>query len=125
MFKGAERVSWKDPHSRREIVYLLTMLVPVGHTVTYSVLAELTGTSPRAIGAYMRANKDIVVVPCHRVVSKTGLGGYSRGLEFKKKLLKIEGAITDNGLTHVIRSVDQFWRVVEEAGEVVTVIDDP
>ncbi len=107
-------MSWKDPRSLRDIVYVLLMLVPMGYTVTYRVLAELAGTSPRAIGAYMRANRDLVVVPCHRVVSVRGLGGYSLGVGFKEKLLRLEGALT-NGL-RVIRSVEEFWRVVFENG---------
>jgi len=117
-------VSWKDPQTRREVVYLLTMLVPMGYTITYSVLAELVGTSPRAIGTYMRLNRDLIVVPCHRVVSAKGLGGYSKGLVFKKKLLSLEGALS-NGVLKRISSIDEFWRVVEENGEILSFIDDP
>jgi len=90
-------------------------LVPMGYTVTYGVLAGLAGTSPRAVGAYMRANKCLVVVPCHRVVSAEGLGGFSRGVRFKEKLLRLEGALDSEGL-RVIRSVEEFWRVVERSG---------
>jgi len=115
-------VSWKDPQTRRDIVYLLTMLVPIGYTVTYSVLAKLTGTSPRAIGTYMRQNRDLIIVPCHRVVSLRGLGGYSRGIEFKKRLLRVEGALENSALKR-ISSIEEFWKVVEKHGELIGVVD--
>jgi methylated-DNA-[protein]-cysteine S-methyltransferase len=110
-----DRVSWKDPKSLRDVVYLLLTLVPPGWTVTYRVLAELVGTSPRAIGAYMRANRELVIVPCHRVVGSRGLGGFSLGLSFKVKLLELEGALGSSGV-RVIRRVDEFWQVVEKSG---------
>ncbi len=105
----------RSPRGRRWIVYLLLSLVPPGYTVTYGVLAKLAGTSPRAVGVYMKTNKCLIVIPCHRVVSAQGLGGFSRGLEFKERLLRLEGALSEDGL-RVIRSVDEFWRLVEENG---------
>jgi len=99
------------------------MLVPIGYTVTYSVLARLSGTSPRAVGTYMRQNRDLVVVPCHRVVSLRGLGGYSKGIEFKERLLRIERALENSSLKR-ISSVEEFWEIVEENGEPIDV-DDP
>ena len=116
-------MSWKDPRSLRDIVYLLLQLVPIGYTVTYRVLAELVSTSPRAIGAFMRANRDLVVVPCHRVVGSKGLGGYSRALWFKARLLEIEGAARGGKLLRVIRDVDLFWRIVEKHGYPVDIGD--
>ncbi len=114
-------MSWEDPQSLRDIAYVLVSLVPVGYVVTYKVVAELLGTSPRAVGAFMRANRDLVVVPCHRVVSSRGLGGYSRGVKFKARLLEIEGALRNGRLLKVIRSVGEFWRVVEERGWLLAV----
>ena len=113
-------MSWKDPRSLRDIAYVLVSLVPPGYTVTYGVLAQLLGTSPRAVGAFMRANREPVVVPCHRVVGSRGLGGYSLGLGFKAKLLRLEGALDGNRL-RVVRSVDEFWELVEEHGYPVPV----
>lgn len=111
-------MSWKDPRSRRDIVYLLLMMVPMGYTVTYGALAELCVTSPRVVGIHMRQNKDLVIVPCHRVVSTRGLGGFSRGLEFKRKLLELEEALdnTRGKPIRVIRSANEFWDVVEKNG---------
>ncbi|MDO7597080.1 MAG: methylated-DNA--[protein]-cysteine S-methyltransferase [Pseudomonadota bacterium] len=59
---------------RRVWQYLLT--IPPGETRTYSELAQALDTSARAVGNACRANPFAIVVPCHRVVSKAGLGGY-------------------------------------------------
>ncbi|NOZ89457.1 MAG: MGMT family protein [Crenarchaeota archaeon] len=91
-------------------------MLPPGYAVTYSTLARLVGTSPRAVGAWMRANKWLIVVPCHRVVASRGLGGFSRGVEFKKRLLELEAG--KRGL-RVIRSVEEFWKVLELEGRAV------
>ena len=115
---------------RREIVYTLLQLVPTGYTVTYSLLARLAGTTPRAIGSYMRSNPNPVIVPCHRVVRSDGsLGGYSRGgSRVKEKLLRLEGVEVNGGrvLGRIIREVEEFWRVVEENGYSIPLdFDDP
>jgi methylated-DNA-[protein]-cysteine S-methyltransferase len=65
--------------------------IPYGKTITYGELAKKLNTSPRAVGAALRANRVPVIVPCHRVIGKGWLGGYSGGLEIKMKLLKLEG----------------------------------
>jgi len=70
-------------------------LLPAGMTVTYGRLARQLGTGARAVGAACRANPVPVIVPCHRVVSSTGLGGYGgevvgRHLEIKQWLLQHE-----------------------------------
>jgi methylated-DNA-[protein]-cysteine S-methyltransferase len=71
--------------------------IPPGHTVTYGELAAELGTSPRAVGGACRANPCPLVVPCHRVVAKQGLGGFAgdttgHRLEVKRWLLRHEGA---------------------------------
>ena len=50
--------------------------IPCGQTLTYSELATMLQSSPRAIGNACRANPIALIVPCHRVVAKQGLGGY-------------------------------------------------
>ena len=69
--------------------------IPFGEITTYGKLAEKLNTSPRAVGAALRANRVPVIVPCHRVVGKGWLGGYSGGLEIKVKLLSLEGISLD------------------------------
>ena len=69
--------------------------VPRGETVTYGELAALAGrpNAPRAAGAFCAPNRFGLVVPCHRVVAAGGLGSYgSLGLEYKRRLLELEGA---------------------------------
>jgi methylated-DNA-[protein]-cysteine S-methyltransferase len=69
--------------------------VPCGETVTYGELAALAGRpgAARAAGTFCARNRFAVIVPCHRVVSATGLGGYgSLGLDYKRRLLELERA---------------------------------
>jgi len=65
--------------------------IPYGETITYKELAERVGSSPRAVGQALKKNPVPIIVPCHRVVAKNGLGGFSSGVEVKRKLLKLEG----------------------------------
>ena len=68
--------------------------VPWGEVVTYGELAALAGRprAPRAAGTFCAENNFPLVVPCHRVVSATGLGSYgSLGVEYKRRLLALEG----------------------------------
>jgi methylated-DNA-[protein]-cysteine S-methyltransferase len=68
--------------------------VPWGEVVTYGELAALAGRprAPRAAGTFCAENNFPLVVPCHRVVSAGGLGGYgSLGSEYKRRLLALEG----------------------------------
>jgi len=64
--------------------------IPRGATVSYGELAARLGTAPRALGQALRANPLPVLVPCHRVVARNGLGGFACGLEWKRKLLAWE-----------------------------------
>jgi methylated-DNA-[protein]-cysteine S-methyltransferase len=68
--------------------------VPYGDVVSYADLARLAGypRAQRAAGTFCARNRFGIVVPCHRVVSADGLGSYgSLGLEYKKRLLALEG----------------------------------
>jgi methylated-DNA-[protein]-cysteine S-methyltransferase len=68
--------------------------VPWGEVVTYGELAALAGRprAPRAAGTFCAENAFPLVVPCHRVVSSSGLGGYgSLGAGYKRRLLALEG----------------------------------
>lgn len=55
--------------------YLRT--IPIGETRNYSEVASALNTSARAVGNACRANPFPIIVPCHRVVSKSGLGGFA------------------------------------------------
>ena len=70
--------------------------VPYGETVTYGELAALAGhpNAHRAAGTFCAENRFPLVVPCHRVVSAGGLGGYgSLGAGYKRRLLELEHAL--------------------------------
>ena len=66
--------------------------IPWGRTRTYGEIARAIGEpgSARAVGRANGRNPLPIVVPCHRVVSEKGLGGYSGGLEWKQRLLALE-----------------------------------
>jgi O-6-methylguanine DNA methyltransferase len=70
--------------------------IPYGETVTYGELAALAGrpNAQRAAGSVCAHNRFAIFVPCHRVVSATGLGSYgSLGVGYKRRLLELEGAL--------------------------------
>ena len=67
--------------------------IPYGQTRTYGDIASALGTYGQPVGQACGANPIPVIIPCHRVLSATGLGGYSGagGIETKIALLKLEG----------------------------------
>ncbi len=86
--------------SRRMVLQALHDLVPYGSSITYGELAHRseTGIPARGIGAIMGSNPLPIVIPCHRVLAQSGLGGYSggrsgQGLETKRWLLTLEGVL--------------------------------
>ena len=52
-------------------------LIPLGQTKTYGELAEELATAPRALANACRHNPFPLIIPCHRVLAKTGIGGYA------------------------------------------------
>ena len=64
--------------------------VPYGKTITYGEVAKVFRTSPRAIGVAMRNNPLPIFIPCHRVVAKNSIGGYTPSVTLKAKLLDLE-----------------------------------
>lgn len=81
------------PFQRR--VWAALQAIPAGETRSYGELARALSSSPRAIGGACRANPLPIIVPCHRVVAGSGMGGYSgatagRMLAIKQWLLQHE-----------------------------------
>jgi methylated-DNA-[protein]-cysteine S-methyltransferase len=71
-------------------------LVPYGQTDTYGKLAAraVRPRAARAVGTIMNRNPIPIVLPCHRIVGASGaLTGYAGGLEVKRHLLELEGAM--------------------------------
>ncbi len=68
--------------------------IPYGEVRTYGEVARSVNRAgaSRAVGNANHVNPYPVVVPCHRVVASTGLGGYGGGAEVKRFLLELEGA---------------------------------
>lgn len=81
--------------TKNQISVIKSLLrIPRGNTITYGDLARKAGLpkAARFVGNVMAQNRFAPIVPCHRVVSTSGLGGYGFGLEMKKELLAKEGA---------------------------------
>ncbi len=71
--------------------------VKYGTIITYGELAKACGTNPRIVGYAMASNPLPLYIPCHRVVSRNGIGGFSGGkiensIKWKKYLLNLEGS---------------------------------
>ena len=76
-------------------VWSAMQAIPYGETRCYGDLAQAVGSAPRAVGRACGKNPIPIVIPCHRVLAKGGLGGYSGegGLITKQRLLALEGAV--------------------------------
>ena len=78
-------------------VWQITRLIAYGEIRSYGWLAEKAGKpgAARAIGQALGRNPLPIIIPCHRVIGSNGkLGGFSGGLEMKRRLLHLEAAIT-------------------------------
>ncbi|MBL7009539.1 MAG: MGMT family protein [Planctomycetes bacterium] len=75
-------------------VYQEVHRIPAGRTLTYGEVAARCGSpgASRAVGNAMARNPMPLVVPCHRVLASTGMGGFGGGLEMKAELLAGECA---------------------------------
>lgn len=74
--------------------------IPAGRTMSYGQLADRLGSSPRAVGNACRANPVPLIIPCHRVIARNGLGGYDgktsgQRMNIKRWLLQHEHVIVD------------------------------
>lgn len=71
--------------------------IPYGETRSYADIARAVGRPQgfRAVGMANNRNPIAIVVPCHRVIASDGtLCGYGGGLDVKRKLLELEGALS-------------------------------
>jgi methylated-DNA-[protein]-cysteine S-methyltransferase len=76
-------------------VWAAMQRIPYGETRCYGDLAAATHSAPRAVGRACGRNPIPIVIPCHRVLGKGWMGGYSGsgGLVTKEALLSLEGAL--------------------------------
>lgn len=77
-------------------VWLGLLAIPAGVVMTYGGLAKELQSSARAVGQACRRNPCPIVVPCHRVVAASGLGGFAGSTsgvlsDIKRRLLHHEG----------------------------------
>jgi methylated-DNA-[protein]-cysteine S-methyltransferase len=100
---------WRNPDERihiklleqgstyRNRVWTALCEIPFAETMSYSALAKKIGSSARAVGNACRDNPYALFIPCHRVVSVSGIGGYCGQtdgdlMSVKYKLLEFEAS---------------------------------
>ncbi|MGH2704794.1 MAG: methylated-DNA--[protein]-cysteine S-methyltransferase [Actinomycetota bacterium] len=78
--------------------------IPAGEVRNYGWVAERAGhpRAARAVGRAVGANPVAILVPCHRVVARNGLGGYGGGLGRKEALLRLEKARRPGSLQPIV-----------------------
>lgn len=69
--------------------------IPLGEVRTYGEIAKALGSAPRAVGQACGQNPVPLLIPCHRIVARNGLGGFAHSrnglwLEIKAWLLQLE-----------------------------------
>lgn len=98
-FFAAKQVEFDVPLDLRlgtefqQRVWIATRKIPYGSVQTYGWVAEEMGEkkAARAVGAALGANPIPIIVPCHRVLAAGNrIGGFSRGIDEKLKLLALE-----------------------------------
>ncbi len=101
-FEG-ERVTFDDPvdwngaTGFQIAVWQATRAIPWGEVRSYGEIALAVGRpgGARAVGQALSVNPVPIIVPCHRVVRSDGtLGGFTGGIELKRRLLALEGVHT-------------------------------
>ena len=74
-------------------VWAELLKIPYGKTKSYQEIAEAIGKSnaQRAVGSACNKNPILLIIPCHRVVSKScKLTGFACGIDRKEQLIKLE-----------------------------------
>jgi methylated-DNA-[protein]-cysteine S-methyltransferase len=87
--------------------YELLKRIPEGKVTTYKEMANALNTKAwRAVGNAMAKNKNLFVIPCHRVVRSDGsIGDYALGPDKKSTLLEEEGVMILNGK---VKDLDKY-----------------
>ena len=87
-------LDWSGATEFQQAVWRAMLEIPAGQTQSYGEIAGGIGRpkAVRAVGGACGANPIPVLVPCHRVLAAGGkIGGFSSGLDWKRKLLAAEG----------------------------------
>lgn len=91
--KFNQKTAFEEGTDFERVVWLAIKDIPYGETRTYKWLAERIGTpeGSRAVGQALSKNPIPIVIPCHRIIESTGkIGGYSSGVNIKRRLLEME-----------------------------------
>jgi methylated-DNA-[protein]-cysteine S-methyltransferase len=99
--EGDYPVIWEGYSAWTLKILQITKLIPFGITWTYKQVAEKAGVpaGARAVGQALHRNRTPLLIPCHRVVGQGGrLTGFGQGLDWKRKLLELEGSARGAGL---------------------------
>jgi methylated-DNA-[protein]-cysteine S-methyltransferase len=90
-----KKIDWSKYTPFQQKVFRAILKIPVGQAWTYKQVAQKIGQPQayRAVGNALAKNMDAPIIPCHRVIGRHGLGGYSApgGIKTKLRLLKKEG----------------------------------
>lgn len=90
-------LDWSAGTSFQRKVWKAIARIPYGRVRSYQWVAVRVGGKKyaRAVGMALRANPVPIIVPCHRIIALDGsLGGFSCGLRMKRRLLSLEGTLT-------------------------------
>jgi len=74
--------------SHQSKVWKAMIAIPRGETLQYGELAQELSSSPRAVGQACGANPVPIIIPCHRVVGKTSMGGFAHQRDGYKLAIK-------------------------------------
>ena len=74
--------------------------ISAGETLTYGEVAQRLNSSARAVGGACRVNPVVILVPCHRIIAATGIGGYAGKIAGVMIDRKTQLLSYDQGLSH-------------------------
>ncbi|MEL6717225.1 MAG: methylated-DNA--[protein]-cysteine S-methyltransferase [Bacteroidota bacterium] len=91
------QLDWSGATDFNKSVWEVLLQIPYGHTMSYSAIADKLDNpkAVRAVGLANKYNPIAIIVPCHRVIAKSGdLQGYFYGLDMKRRLLELENPMS-------------------------------
>jgi len=91
------KLDWSGASNFNKSVWEALITIPYGHTTSYSAIADQLNNpkAVRAVGLANKYNPIAIIVPCHRVIAKSGdLQGYFYGLDMKRRLLELENPMS-------------------------------
>lgn len=101
----AEALRSKTPFTGKVLDAIVD--IPFGQTITYAQLAQRIGCPRhvRAVANALSRNDLPILIPCHRVIATSGIGGYAFGVDLKIALFDYEkGLITKTMLAEMLQS---------------------